>query len=45
MKKYMTPTYEVEYFKVKSTVCTYATSENPDTGFGDQGAVEDPGTF
>lgn len=35
MKKYETPSYEIEYFKLKNSVLT-DTSENPDIEFGDE---------
>lgn len=40
MKKYETPFYEIEYFKLKNSVLT-DNSENPDNEFGDW--VDDSG--
>lgn len=44
MKKYETPSYEIEYFKLKNSVLTDI-SENPDNEFGDETPVNEQFVF
>lgn len=45
MKKYETPSIEVEYFTMTSDVISTSSGENPDNGFGDPTNPYEPGEF